>query len=102
MKTISYKEKEISDNPHGVDVRKLVINEKVQIVQILLKPGEQVIKHSAPVDVYFYILEGVGDVEIGDEKQAVKKDTLIESPKNIPHCLYNTGLDEFRVLVIKV
>jgi hypothetical protein len=26
---------------------------------------------------------------------------LIESPKDIPHALHNTGEDDFRVLVVK-
>jgi len=59
------------------------------------------IKHATPVDVFFYILEGNGIVEIGDEKQHVTKDMLVDSPKNIPHCLYNDGDEDFRILVVK-
>jgi mannose-6-phosphate isomerase-like protein (cupin superfamily) len=51
--------------------------------------------------VFFYILEGNGIVEIGDEKQHVTKDMLVDSPKNIPHCLYNDGDEDFRILVVK-
>jgi len=40
-------------------------------------------------------------VEIGDEKKAVSKDALIESPKDIPHCWYNESGATFRVLVVK-
>ena len=50
---------------------------------------------------FFYLLEGEGIVEIGDEKLAVSKDMLIDSPKNIPHCLYNESNADFRVLVVK-
>ena len=56
-----------------------------------LKPGQSLKKHTTPVDVFFYILEGKGIVEIGDEKQEVEKDTIIESPKGIPHLLRNIG-----------
>ena len=90
-----------ANNPHGVDARKLLSNEHVQVVHIHLKAGECLKKHATPVDVFFYVLEGEGIVEIADEKQLVSKDTLIESPKGIPHCLYNESNADFRVLVVK-
>ena len=101
MKTINYKEIEATKNPHGVEAKKIHDNENVQVVHMLLRPGESLKKHKTPVDVFFYILEGDGIVEIGDEKQNVNKDMLIDSPKNIPHCLYNEGSGIFRVLVVK-
>jgi mannose-6-phosphate isomerase-like protein (cupin superfamily) len=101
MKTINYKEIETANNPHGVEAKKIHDNENVEVVHMLLKPGESLKKHTTPVDVFFYILEGVGIVEIGNEKQIVNKDMLVDSPKNIPHCLYNEGKEIFRVLVVK-
>jgi mannose-6-phosphate isomerase-like protein (cupin superfamily) len=55
-----------------------------------------------PVDVFFYVLEGSGIVEIGDEKQTVGKDMLVESPARIPHTWLNISDALFRVLVVKV
>jgi mannose-6-phosphate isomerase-like protein (cupin superfamily) len=101
MKTISYKEIETANNPHVVEAKKIHDNENVQVVHLLLKPGESLKKHTTPVDVFFYVLEGVGIVEIGDKKQEVNKDMLVDSPKNILHCLYNEGNEIFRVLVVK-
>jgi uncharacterized RmlC-like cupin family protein len=40
-------------------------------------------------------------VEIGEEKLEVARDTLIESPRDIPHCWYNESSEIFRVLVVK-
>ena len=34
-----------------------------------IKPGKSLKKHVTPVDVFFYVLEGNGIVEIGDEKK---------------------------------
>ncbi len=90
-----------TNNPHGVDARKIHGNEHTQVVHMHLKPGEYLKKHTTAVDVFFYVLEGEGIVEIGDEKQTVTKDILIDSPKNIPHCLYNESNADFRVLVVK-
>ena len=99
--TKKYKSEETTNNPHGVDARKLHANEHVQVVHMHLKAGECLKKHTTAVDVFFYVLEGEGIVEIGDEKLAVSKDMLIDSPKNIPHCLYNESNADFRVLVVK-
>jgi len=101
MKTINYKEAKTTKNPHGVDARKIHDNEHVQVVHICLKADESLKKHATAVDVFFYVLEGEGIVEIGDEKQEVIKDMLIVSPKNIQHCLYNESNADFRVLVVK-
>ncbi len=101
MRTISYTEVNTVSNPHGVDARKLFGSEHVQVVHIHLKPGESLKKHTTAVDVFFYVLQGEGVVEIDDEKQTAGRDMLIESPKNIPHCLYNESESDFRVLVVK-
>jgi mannose-6-phosphate isomerase-like protein (cupin superfamily) len=39
-----------------------------------LTEGQSLKKHTTPVDVFFYILEGKGEVEIGEERQSVEKD----------------------------
>jgi len=101
MKITSYNELGTTKNPHGVEARKLHANDDVQVVHIRLKPGENLKKHTTAVNVFFYVLEGEGVIEIGDEKQKVTKDWLIDSPKNIPHALYNESLADFRVLVVK-
>ena len=63
--------------------------------------GSGLKKHTTAVNVFFYVLEGEGVIEIGDEKQTVTKDWLIDSPKNIPHAVYNDSSTDFRVLVVK-
>lgn len=102
MNIIKAKEAEAIKNPHNVIVSKLYDTEHAQVMHITLKPGESLKKHVTPVDVFFYVLEGVGKVEIGDEKQDVTADTLIDSPAKIPHCWYNESDKDVRVLVVKV
>jgi len=89
-------------NPHGVDARKLYDSEHAQAVALTLQPGEQLKKHITPVDAIFFVLEGTGIVEVGDEKEEVGANTLIDSPANIAHCWYNQSDSVLRVLVIKV
>lgn len=98
---VNYKDAAVQETPHGVDVRKLFDSEHVQVVEIQLLRGESLKKHITPVDVFFYVLEGTGEVEIGDERAEVKTDDLIESPKGIPHRLLNESSPAFRFLVVK-
>ena len=94
-------ETEIIENAHGVDARNLYNTENATITVITLEPGQSLKKHMTPVDVVFFVLEGTGIVQIGEEKQEAVKDTLIESPKDILHCWYNESTDSLRFMVIK-
>jgi quercetin dioxygenase-like cupin family protein len=89
-------------NPHNVDVRKVFESPDTAAVVITLKPGESLKKHVTPVDVFFYVLEGTGVVEIGDEHERVGKDTIVESPAMIAHTWINESKSVFRVLVVKM
>ena len=89
-------------NPHHVDARKIYDTKNATAVVITLQPGESLKKHMTPVDVFFYVLEGMGIVEIGDERAGCTKDMLVESPAKIPHRWINESKTVFRVLVVKV
>jgi len=89
-------------NPHHVDARKIYDTPHAMAVVITLQPGEALKKHITPVDVFFYVLEGTGVIEIGDEKQTAGKDMLVESSAKIPHKWTNDSSSIFRVLVVKV
>jgi len=89
-------------NPHGIDVRRVYESEFALSSVITLQPGEKLIRHITPVDVFFYVLEGTGIVEVGDETETVTQDTVIDSPKEIPHCWYNESDSVLRVLVVKL
>lgn len=89
-------------NPHGVTARPIYDSPHATVVHMTLQPGQSLKKHATPVDVFFYVLDGSGLVEIGDEKETVSRDMIIESPAMIPHRLANEGDQPFRVLVVKV
>ena len=88
--------------PHKVSARKLLDYEHALVVMLDLNPSETLLPHITPVDVFFYILDGEGEVKIGDEVKSVKKDDVIFSPAKIVHLLRNTHSNlNFRVLVVK-
>ena len=90
-----------SKNPHGVDARPIYAHENAQVIILTLQPGESLRRHITPVDVFFYVLDGKGRVEVGDEKKEVEKDSIIHSPAKIVHCWYNESDQPLRILVAK-
>jgi mannose-6-phosphate isomerase-like protein (cupin superfamily) len=101
MKIVDVSKEPVNENPHHVDARKVYDTEHATAVVITLAPGEALKKHITPVDVFFYVLEGTGVVEIGDERATVGRDHLVESPAKIPHRWINESDRPFRVLVVK-
>lgn len=101
MKIVQVKDVLSKPNPHGVDARNISDTENAQVVHITLQPGEALKKHITPVDVVFYVLEGRGVVEIGEERAEVEADTLIESPAKIVHRWINECEGLLRILVVK-
>ncbi|MFP3952377.1 MAG: cupin domain-containing protein [Candidatus Bathyarchaeia archaeon] len=89
MEITKVSETKPSENPHGVDARMIYDHENAQITHITLEAGERLKRHVTPVDVAFYVLEGKGIIEIGDEKREITRDSVVHSPANIVHCLYN-------------
>lgn len=87
--------------PHRAVVKKLIDNPHLQAMQITLEPGQALHPHITPVDVTFWVLAGEPTIEIGDEKQTVPTQTLVESPKDIPHCIYNEGQRPAVIAVFK-
>ncbi len=88
-------------NPHGVSAKGLHHTEHTQVTLVTLQPGEALKLHLTPVDVFFYVLEGSGTVEIGGEQQLITRDDLVVSPARVPHRLMNPTNEVFRFLVVK-
>lgn len=101
MKIHKLSETQIAETPHKLDVRKLYDSDSAQATHITLHPGEALKPHITPVDVFFYILEGTPEILVGKEKVQVHADSLVESPKDIIHCIYNNSTQVARILVVK-
>ncbi|MGM0432443.1 MAG: cupin domain-containing protein [Spirochaetota bacterium] len=73
------------------------------VVHITLQPGAHLKTHTTPVHVVFYVLSGSIQIDIGSESGVFSADTVVESPKDIPHALTNTSTEEpARILVMKM
>jgi len=89
-------------NPHNIQAKKLLESPDATVVHMTLNPGEQLISHVTPVDVFFYVLSGEPTIEIGNEKEKVPADSVVESPADIPHCVYNESESVTKFLVVKL
>ena len=101
MITRSIEATQIMETIHGVDARGLYNSPELIVTVITLQPGERLKRHITPVDVAFFVLEGAGSVEIGEEKATIAAGTLVESPKDVLHCWYNESDHPLRFMVIK-
>lgn len=101
MKIVKVSEAPIKETPRKLDVRELYHKDTAQAVHLKLNPGEHLNPHKTTVDVFFYVLEGTAEILVGKEKMLVEKDSLVDSPKNITHCIYNNSDKLVRVLVVK-
>jgi mannose-6-phosphate isomerase-like protein (cupin superfamily) len=101
MQSITADQVPVADNPHGVDVRHLFKTAHVVVSQITLEPGEVVKPHKAPVDAFFYVLEGAPSIEIEGETVTVKADALVPSAAGHMHAIRNEGKERVRFLVVK-
>ncbi len=101
MLTITADQTPVADNPHGVDVRHLYWNPHVMVSQITLEPGEVVKPHKAPVDVFFYVVEGAPSIEVAGETLTVGTGTLVPSAAGHVHAIRNDSGGRVRFLVVK-
>ena len=102
MEIRNYQKQGLNPNPHGIESSKIYDRENALIMHLTLQPGESLKPHITPVDVAFYVLAGQPHILVGTEKIQVKADDLIESPKDIVHCIYNESKQVVRVLVMKL
>ena len=88
--------------PFNLDGRVMFSSEKIELVHLLLKPGEQVESHTQPFDVLFYVLEGTGKLKVGGDLLEAGKDTLVEVKAESQRGWTNSGNNALRLLVVKI
>ena len=101
MKIIKWQDSKQVKNVHEVDVRLMYNKKDAQVSIITLNPRESLKPHITPVDVFFYIIEGSPTILVGEERKIVDADCVVESPKDIVHCIYNESNERVKVLVAK-
>jgi len=102
MITRNFKQTEPFHNVNGVEGRRLYDMPEGQVIHITIDPGCSMPSHITPVNVAMYVLEGEPIIEIGNERKVGVAGTLVESPKDIPHAIFNPSEETVRLLVMKL
>lgn len=84
------------------DARIMHSDGPLEVIHILLQPGEGVPPHDNPFDVIFYVLEGQGELTIGDQNKQVAADSLIAIPSGTLRGWKNVSTAPTRLLVVKL
>ncbi|HHV57266.1 MAG TPA: DUF438 domain-containing protein [Firmicutes bacterium] len=101
LKVLHLAELPLLTSPRGPKIRRVLEEPAVAVTNVLLEPGQELPAHQTPVDVFFYVQAGRGQVSIGADSASVSAGDLIFSPKDIPHGLKAAPDDTFSVLVVK-
>jgi quercetin dioxygenase-like cupin family protein len=85
----------------NLDGRIMFSSEKLEIVHLVLKPGDQIGKHAQPFDVVFFVISGQGILETGEENIEGTENTSIFVPAGLERGWKNSGTKDLKLLVIK-
>lgn len=88
--------------PFDVEAYTLHSEKQIELVHLLLKPGEILGEHKNPFDVIFFVAEGSGILTIEGEVSELKMNdvTKVTSDKN--RGWKNNSNHDLRLLVIKL
>lgn len=87
--------------PIDLDARKMFSSGNLEIIQIILHPGEGMGLHTQPMDVVFFILSGSGILELENRNIESMEKSCIFVKAGLKRAWKNSGSDDFCLLVIK-
>jgi mannose-6-phosphate isomerase-like protein (cupin superfamily) len=101
MNVTRVQEAPLRDNPHSIEARQVVNSPGAVLMHLTVQAGQAIPRHAASADVVFFVLEGHGVIECGDEQSKVGPDTAVQSRAGMLHGVRNTGSGPLRLLVVK-
>lgn len=96
-----YQLKELVNHQAGQIVSKtLVQNQNVSITLFAFDKGEEISSHSSHGDAMVIVLEGTGEITIGENKYTLTEGNTIVMPAEVPHAVY--AVEAFKMFLIVV
>jgi quercetin dioxygenase-like cupin family protein len=94
MSLIKREEIQAKVNKKGILMKTLVDHKDATVRNLLLKPNQSIPPHQVPVHVLFYVIEGQGTINIGEQSYAVKNQDMVTCSPNTPMSVQasSTGL----------
>jgi mannose-6-phosphate isomerase-like protein (cupin superfamily) len=106
MKIVNHRAAAVIKTPHGSEIRPLMdrttsVIENCSLAEEILPPGSVVGRHHHRItEEIYYIVEGNGRMEVGDETADVGPGDAIFIPAGNRHSLANTGDASMRILLV--
>ena len=88
--------------PLDLEAHILHSEKPVELVHLLLKPGEDLENHKNPFDVIFFVIEGSGLLGVDGEKQQLHKNDTLKVTLEKMRSWHNNTQSDLRLLVIKL
>lgn len=95
------KNSEIVFEKKGVIGKQLLINQKNEIVHLVINKGEEIAGHFLDLDIIFYIIEGSGIITIDNKKFELEKNDVITVTKGAKRAWKNNSNNNLVILGIK-
>jgi len=74
--------------------KRTAMQTELAVTWVVVKPGgRQILHHHEPEQVYV-IVQGIGEMQVGAEKQVVRTGDLVYIPSKFEHGIVNTGDDK--------
>jgi quercetin dioxygenase-like cupin family protein len=96
-----YQEPEFKSIPTIEKAAELLKTTHTQAIMMSLNPGDYIEKHTAGMEVSFFLAEGELDFEYGDDVQNITAGTMVAGDKVTLHGFKNNSDKKAKILVIK-
>ncbi len=106
MKIVNLRDASVIHTRHGSEIRPLVDRTTSAVTQCslaeeTLPPGRAVTPHlHRDTEEIYYVLEGGGEMTVGEETRAVAAGDAIFIPRDSRHTLRNTGDRPMRIVLV--
>lgn len=87
--------------PIDLEARKMFSSPHLEVIQLMLHPGEGMAPHVQPMDVVFFILSGRGILELENRIIESTEKSCIFVKAGVQRTWKNSGPGDFSLLVIK-
>ncbi len=84
----------------GILSRVLHKDDRLNVTAFGFSAGQELSTHSAPTPAILYFLEGEGEVQLGNDKRAVRGGSFVYMPPNLPHGISATS--PLRMLLVQI
>ena len=94
-------EKMVSFQPEKMAKVDVVSSNRLVCGLNCFEPGQvQKVHAHAGADKLYYVLEGSGEFQVGEEKRTLSRGELLYVPEEVAHGVVNTGTERLVVLIV--